>query len=100
MFVGWFRDYFDSGKTPVISEELYKAYVAGPKGNESFTEPITSEVKRLFESQRLMTVNLLAIQLSQPGDLPLADRLMTMLIEKLNVEQRPDVSLLAIEHLH
>ncbi len=99
LFAEWFRDQLDSGTMPVIGEELYKAYVTGPKGNELFAELITSEAKRLLETQRLMTVNLLAIQISQLGDLPLADRLMTMLIEKLNVEQRPDVSLLAIEHL-
>ena len=60
---------------------------------------LLAEANQLADSGLLMTLNSLAVQVRELGNVMVADQMITKLLATLNTQERPDVSLYAIEQL-
>ncbi len=98
LFSEWLNANLTHGIVPPIGAELYRASSVA-HGQSKLDELMMKQARQLANAKMLMTLNLLSVQMRELGNSKVAEQMMTLLLESLNTEQRPEVSLVAIEQL-
>ena len=86
------------GSVPPIGKGFYDSLTAD-NYQLTMNNFLLAEANQLADSGLLMTLNSLAVQMRELGNLKVADQMITKLLATLNTQERPDVSLYAIEQL-
>jgi tetratricopeptide (TPR) repeat protein len=98
LFQEWLTLQLNEGVVPFIGQELYNSAISHD-GLHTMNTLLLESSRRLIEARMLMTMHSLIIQVRELGNTAIASQMMTMLLTSLDVKERPDVSLYAIEQL-
>jgi Tfp pilus assembly protein PilF len=98
LFKEWLSVQLQRGHVPPIGKTFYDSLTAN-NYQQTMNDFLLSEANQLADSGLLMTLNSLAVQMRELGNTKVADQMMTKLLATLNTQERPDVSLHAIEQL-
>jgi tetratricopeptide (TPR) repeat protein len=89
----------ESGVVLDIDPSIRAAFRSTPDGVSRWDQLIEEAQSRLLDRDQLRTALLLSVQLGELGDEQSADKLFDAVLDGLPVAKRPDVALLAVEHL-
>ncbi|MCA9009959.1 MAG: hypothetical protein KDB01_09450, partial [Planctomycetaceae bacterium] len=98
LFKEWLSVQLQQCIVPPIGKAFYDSLTAD-NYQQTMNKFLLAEANRLADSGLLMTLNSFAVQMRELGNVRLADQMMTKLLASLNTQERPDVSLYAIEQL-
>ena len=86
------------GSQPRIAVDIREQFVSHG-GREEWSKLVVACGSALTKAKLLRTAFLFSVQLSQLGDTKAAGQLMEQVLAEVTAEKRPDVTLLAVEHL-
>ncbi len=86
------------GTQPQIAADIRERFVSHG-GQEAWSDLVVACGSALTKAKLLRTAFLFSVQLNQLGDTEAAGQLMEQVLAEVTAEKRPDVTLLAVEHL-
>ncbi|MBC7968330.1 MAG: hypothetical protein H7Z17_20685 [Fuerstia sp.] len=98
LFKEWLLAHLEQGFVPPIGTELYTACIS-ENGQKQIDELLLESANRLVDAHMLMTLHSMSVQMRELGNTHIAGQMMTLLLTSLDAQERPDVSLYAIEQL-